>query len=146
MSHDLVPALLDGHQFLAEQIPLVGEALLQHLEELVPGRRDLGAGVLVDDAPVPAEGDPPLDRNAEVAADLGPHGDERVAKLGMGHDAGAAPGDRHRRALEDRGVPAAAAERQPGKEAAHRAADHDGASSSARRHARLQPVGHDPCA
>ena len=137
MRHDLARALLDPCELLAEPVMLIGKAVPQHPEELVPGGRDLRAGVLADDAPVPVEGAPHGDRHAEVGADIDPGQRERCAQLGMGHDAGAAPAHRHRRALEDRHVPAMAAQQQAGEQPAHRAAD-DERPSLTPRHAWLR--------
>ena len=137
VGHDLARALLDPCELLAEAIMLIGKAVPQHPEELVPGGRDLRAGVLADDAPVPVEGAPHGDRHAEVGADIDPGQGERRAQLRMRHDAGAAPAHRHRRALEDRRLPAMAAQQQAGEQPAHRAAD-DERPSLTPRHAWLR--------
>ena len=121
--------LLDVPQVLAQMIVLATEGGAQHLEQAVPGGRRLRTGALRDHVARPIQHDPPLYRHPEVGAGVDAELRQSLAHLGMGHDAGAAAGERGRRALEDIRIPAAPAQVERREQPAHGAADDQGAAS-----------------
>ena len=67
--------------------------------------------------------------DAEIVVGIEPERAQRGFEFGLRHDAGAAPGKRLGDPLVDRHVPAAACQCERGEQPAHRAADHQRASS-----------------
>src|SRR5262249_38730357 len=132
MHADLAAVLLDALEGMAEVIVRGIDGRAQQPLQPVPRGQDLLQGALADDATLPVDGDAPRNLDAEVAR-AGTARLQRLQQFRMGGDAGAAPDQLHRRALEHVDVPADPAQEGRSEQARHRAADDDGAPAAAAR-------------
>ena len=127
MRDDAIAALLHALQLLADVIALVRKFFPQHAEHAVPRRERLrtdevpghGAGAVER----PAHGD----IDAEVLARIATGGAQHCAHLFMRDDAGAASDQPDVDAFVDVGLPSGAPQQDGREQAAHGAADHQGA-------------------
>ncbi len=121
--------LLHALEAVAEMIVRGIHGLAQQPLQPVPGGQDLPQPAFADHPALAVDGDAPGDLDPEIAG-AGAALLQRFQELGMGGDAGTAPDQLHRRALEHVNVPADPAQECGTEQARHRAADDDRAPAA----------------